>query len=155
MNHRKSLAFSDSLLMKEARDLYFAATGFSLKDYSAPSFTISILGVPLKLPNTAGRKRDVPLHDLHHILTGFTNDWIGEAEIGAWELRAGCRSFAAYFLNLGGVAIGLALSPGRVWKAFRVAKGRRSLYRDSIPYSQLLEMTVGELRTRLGIRAST
>ncbi|HYL64494.1 MAG TPA: hypothetical protein VE077_17910 [Candidatus Methylomirabilis sp.] len=93
----------------------------------------------------------MPLHDLHHVLTGFGTNWIGEAEIGAWELRAGCNSFITYFLNGGGVLIGLFVSPRRVCRAFRAAKGQRTLYRDPLAYESLLRMTVSELRTRLGI----
>ena len=51
----------------------------------------------MTFPNTDSRKRAVPLHDLHHILTGYKTDWMGEAEIGAWELRAGCNSFITFF----------------------------------------------------------
>jgi hypothetical protein len=98
--------------MEEARNLYLAANGFSPRDYDAPTLAIGILGLSLKLPNTEGRKRVVPLHDLHHVLTGFGTDWVGEAEIGAWELRAGCNSFIAYFLNAFAVIIGLFMSPG-------------------------------------------
>jgi hypothetical protein len=93
----------------------------------------------------------VPLHDLHHILTGFATDWIGEGEIGVWEIRTGCRSFAAYFLNGGGVLIGLLLSPRRMVRAFHAAKGQRNLYRDSVSYDRMLQMTVGELRAHLGL----
>jgi hypothetical protein len=85
--------------MQEARDLHLAANGFSLRDYEAPTFTVGIFGLSLKFPNTEGRKRAVPLHDLHHVLTGYGTDWIGEAEIGAWELGGGCNSFITYFLN--------------------------------------------------------
>jgi hypothetical protein len=144
--------YPDDLLVEQARDLYFAANGFSLRDYDAPTFTLGILGLSFKFPNTAGRKRIVPFHDLHHVLTGFATDWAGEAEIGAWELRAGCDNFAAYFLNAGGVVIGLFLCPRRLWRAFRAAKGQRTLYRDPLPYDRLLQMTVGELRKRLGMR---
>ena len=144
-------AYPDDLLLEEARDRFFAANGFSVRDYEAPTFTLQILGVPLKFPNIASRKRVVPYHDLHHVLTGFGTDWIGEAEIGAWELRAGCNSFIAYFLNGGGVIIGLFLSPRRVWQAFRRARRQRTLYRDPLPYECLLQMTVGEVRKRLGI----
>lgn len=142
---------SDTVLLREARDLFLAANGFSVLDYGAPTFTIGILGLRLKFPNTKGRKRAVPLHDLHHVLTGFGTSWIGEAEIGAWELRAGCNSFITYYLNGAGVIIGLFLSPARVWRAFCAAKGQRTLYRDPAPYEQLLQMSVGEVRKRLGI----
>jgi hypothetical protein len=89
------------------------------------------------------------------VLTGFGTDWIGEAEIGAWELRAGCNSFITYFLNGPGVIIGLFISPGRVWRALRAARGQRTLYRDPTPYERLLRMTVGELRARIAIGRQT
>jgi len=142
---------SDGLLLKDARDRYLAANGFSVQDYKASTFTLGILGLALKFPNTKGRKRIIPLHDLHHVLTGYRTDWAGEAEIGAWELRGGCTTLEAYFLNASGVVIGLFLCPGRVWRAFRTAAGQRSLYRADVPYEQLLQMTVREARERLGI----
>ena len=147
----KTPAYSDSLLVEEARNLYLAANGFSVGDYDAPTFTIAISGLPLRFPNTKGRKRAIPLHDLHHILTGYGTDWVGEAEIGAWELRAGCNSFITYYLNGWAVIIGLFISPRRVWQAFRAARGQRTLYFDPAPYGRLLQMTVGEVRKRLGI----
>ena len=149
---RKSVSSDfESVVAEQARDKFLAARGFRVADYAAPTFTIGVLGLSLKFPNPRARKCAVPLHDLHHILTGFGTDWIGEAEIGAWELRAGCNSFITYFLNGGGVLIGLFLSPRRVWRAFREAKGQRTLYRDPLPYESLLQMSVGELRKRLGI----
>jgi len=151
MSVQKTQTYSDSLLMEKARNFYLAANGFSVRDYDASTFRIGILGMRLKLPNTAGRKRAIPLHDLHHVLTEYGTDWVGEAEIGAWELRAGCNSFITYYLNGWAVLIGLFISPGRVWRAFRAAKGQRTLYYDPAPYDRLLQMTVGELRRRLGI----
>lgn len=152
MNEELSLIYSDALLVEEARNRYFATNGFSVRGYTAPTYTIRLLGITLKFPNTESHQRAVPLHDLHHILTGYRTDWLGEAEIGAWELRAGCNSFITYFLNGGGVLIGLFLSPRRVWRAFRAARGQRTLYSDPTPYARLLQMTVGELRRRVGIR---
>jgi hypothetical protein len=147
------LSFPDGLRMEEARDQFLAANGLSLEDYIAPTFTIGMFGVPFRLPSTRGRRRDVPLHDLHHVLTGFATDWPGEAEIGIWEIRTRCRSFAAYFLNGSAVMIGLFLCPRRVWQAFRTAKGKRNLYYDPAPYAALLQMTVGELRSLVGIES--
>ena len=144
-------AYSEALLVEQARDLFFAANGFSVADYAAAEFTIGVWGWSLKFPNVEERKRVVPFHDLHHVLTGYGTDWMGEAEIGAWELRAGCNSWVAYFLNASGVALGLFLSPARVWRAFLAAKGQHTLYRDPVPYPSLLQMSVGEVRRRLGI----
>jgi hypothetical protein len=125
--------------MQEACDLFLAANGFSVKDYVAPSFALGILGLRVKRPNTKGRQRDVPLHDIHHVLTGYATDWTGEAEIGAWEIRTGCRFFAAYFLNGSRVLLGLFLSPRRVWRAVSSARGKRNLYHDSLPYDRVME----------------
>jgi hypothetical protein len=141
----------DTLLVQEALDRYLMHNGFSTAAYTAPTFTVKLLGIPLKFPSTPARKRALPLHDLHHILTGYGTDWIGEAEIGAWELRAGCNSLVLYWLNGSGVLIGIFISPVRVWRAFLAARGQRTLYRDSASYASLLQMRVGELRRRLGI----
>jgi len=146
-------AYPDTCPLEEARDAFFAANGFSVSDYAAPTFKIGLSGFTFRFPNTAQRKRVVPFHDLHHVVTGYPTTWLGEAEIGAWELLAGCNTFVAYFLNDGGVIIGVFLSPRRVWQAFRAAKGQRTLYNDPCSYEQLLKMTVGDVRQRLGIPA--
>jgi len=143
--------YSDTTILKEARDHFLATNQLSVEEYRAPTFTIGVLSWRLTFPNTKARKRAVPFHDLHHVLTGYGTTWMGEAEIGAWELRAGCNSFITYYLNGDGVLIGLLLSPCRVWRAFRAAKGQHTLYLDSLPYERLLKMTVGEVRQRLGI----
>jgi hypothetical protein len=140
-----------SLSMREALELYFKRSGFGAETYTAPTFTIKLLGIPFTFPSTANRKRALPLHDFHHILTGYGTNWTGEAEIGAWELRAGCNSLVTYFLNGSGAALGLLIAPRRVCRAFRAARGQHTLYRDSEPYAELLEMSVADLRRRLGI----
>lgn len=137
--------------MEEARNLYFRANGFSMRDYQAPTVTIKAFGLALKFPNIEERRRVVPLHDLHHVLTEYGTDWTGEAEIGAWELRADCRSWVAYLLNGGGVVIGLFIAPRRLWRAFRAARNQRTLYLERRSYEELLQLKVGELRQQLGI----
>jgi hypothetical protein len=137
--------------LQAARDLYLAANGSRIRDYAASTFTIRFWGISVKFPDTANRKRVIPLHDLRHVLTGYETTWIGEAEIGAWELRAGCTTLIAYFPNRSGVIIGLCISPAGVWRAFVAAKGQHTLYRDSMRYDSLLQMIVGEVRKRLGI----
>src|SRR5262245_64069578 len=102
-----------SLSMREALELYFKRSGFGAETYTAPTFTIKLLGIPITFPSTANRKRALPLHDFHHILTGYGTNWVGEAEIGAWELRAGCNSLVTYFLNGSGVALSLLIAPRR------------------------------------------
>ena len=137
--------------MREARDRFLAGIGSRVEDYFAPTYTVKLWRFPVRFPNTKSHQWATPLHDLHHILTGYQPDWTGEAEIGAWEIRAGCKTLIAYFLNGSAVIIGLFISPRRVWRACRTAKGQRTLYYDPLPYDHLLQMTVGEIRKRLGI----
>lgn len=151
MGTKKTATYPETLVLRDARDQYLAAHGFGIEDYTAPTFTIEFWGIRVRFPNPKSRHRVIPLHDLHHVLTGYATDWIGEGEIGAWELRAGCDAFIAYLLNGGGVLIGLCISPGRVWRAFRAAKGQRTLYRDRASYESLLEMSVRDVRERIGM----
>ena len=137
--------------VRGARDRYLALNGFTTESYTAPSFTLKLLGVPLTLPNTKARQRAIPLHDLHHVATGYGTDFTGEAEIGAWELRAGCASFITYYLNGVAALIGLAIAPRRVLRAFSAARGHRTLYRQQVQLDELLVLTVGELRASVGV----
>jgi hypothetical protein len=109
------------------------------------------LEIAAKVPNTKAHQWATPLDDLRHILTGYRTDWLGEAELAAWEFRAGCKTLVVYWLDLSGVAIGLFISPLRVWRAFRAARGQRTLYRDPKLCDALMQMKVGEVRARLGI----
>jgi len=47
----------------------------------------------------------LPWHDLHHVATGYKTGLIGEAEISAYELRSGCRSFFIIILCVGAMMI--------------------------------------------------
>ncbi len=92
------------------------------------------------------------LHDLHHVLTGYAADWTGEAEIGAWELGAGCGAhYAAWILNVAALQYGFFIAPRRVLAA--MARGRRSksLYSAAELDDSALDESVGSARTRLGI----
>jgi hypothetical protein len=137
--------------MREARDRFLASNGFRVGDYSAPTYTVKFWRLPIRFPNTKAHQWATPLHDLHHILTGYRTNWIGEAEIAAWELRAGCKTLVVYWLDASAAAIGLFISPARVWRAFRRASGQRTLYCDSALCEFVSHTTVGEVRVRLGI----
>jgi hypothetical protein len=133
-------------------DDYFASNGFDIHAYDAPSFEVDlaeVTGEVWEFPNTPTRKRALPLHDLHHVATGYGTDVLGEAEIGAWELVAGCNSLFLWWINLSAIGLGLLLNPWRTVRAAARALGHRTLYRDPLPYPALLELTVGELRARL------
>jgi hypothetical protein len=139
------------MLVKDALARYFAINGFTTAAYTAPTVEIPIGPFTIPLPNTEGRKAVVKLHDLHHLATGYGTDLTGEAEIGAWELRAGCRSVAAYVYNGMAVAMGLLISPIRTTRAFLDARGSTTLYRLGLDYDAALELDLLELRRRMGV----
>ena len=73
------------------------------------------------------------------------------AGLGAWELRAGCNSLFLWWINLSAAGLGLILDPGRTLGAARRASGQRTLYRDPLSDDGLLDMSVLDLRARLGL----
>ncbi len=141
--------YSDALTVREARRLYFDANGFGEGGYDAKWVKLKIGPLPVAFPNTAQRIRSVRLHDLHHVVTDYATDWTGEAEIGAWEIASNCRDhYAAWVLNLFAFAIGLAIAPVAVWRAFLRGRHSANLYDDDFRES-MLDERVRELRTRL------
>jgi hypothetical protein len=135
----------------QARDEYFRENGFSLDGYTSRWVVLKVGPVPVAFPNTAARQAAVPLHDLHHVATGYATTWTGEAEISAWELAAGCgRYHAARFLDWGGAAVGLLIAPRATWRAFVRGRHSRTLY-DGVFSDELLALTVGDLRARLRV----
>jgi hypothetical protein len=141
--------------LREARAQYFERAGFSEATYTDRWVSLRIAGRPWRaFPNTRARIRAVKLHDLHHVLTGYPTSWVGEGEIGAWELASGCRDhWAAWYLNASAALIGLFVAPRRVLRAFARGWRSRNLYGEELS-DALLDEIVGALRARLGIDAA-
>lgn len=77
---------------------------------------------------------------------------VGELEISAWEIAAGCKSMAAaWVLNLAGIGGGLLRAPRRTFAAFVRGRRQDTLYGED--YEALLAMTVGAARTRFAPKA--
>lgn len=144
--------YADASSVRAARAEYFAANGFSDAEYNDPWVKLGKLGpVPIAFPNSASRKRAVPLHDLHHVATGYPTTWTGEAEISAWEIAAGCTDhWAAWVLNTGAFGYGVVLAPRRTYRAFMRGRRSKTLYYTGWS-DALLELSVGELRERLAL----
>ncbi len=107
--------YDENLSVRQGIEQMFARFGFSSDAYIAKYFALLVGKFPIYLPNTQSRVFVVRFHDIHHVLTGYPATWKGEAEIGAWEIATGCRSyFVAWFLNAGAVAIGALLWPKAV-----------------------------------------
>jgi hypothetical protein len=139
--------------MREGLEQYLNENGFTTDEYTADKVTLSLGPISFPFPNSPARQRAIPLHDLHHVLTGCGTDLIGEAEVGMWELRAGRNTAFLWFINLTAVFIGCFLSPRRVWRAYRAAKGARSLYRSPEAASAYLDRPIVALRRERGLPA--
>ena len=143
------MQYAPGMLVRAAVDDFLARHGFSRDEYRARWYWVQILGWKLWLPNPPSRRVMVPLHDLHHVATGYGVDLRSEAEMGAWELGAGCTTPTLWFINMMATAIGLFAAPARTVRAFRAGCTARTLYILCPDYSELLDITVGELRQRL------
>jgi len=146
------LHYADELSLLEARHQYFTTAGFGEETYSTDRWVRVDLGpLPIYFPNTRARKAIVPLHDLHHILNNYPTTFIGECQIGAWEIASGCRSsWIAWTLNMEVLVMGAVLNPKAVYLAYRRGKSMRNLYGQKY-CSSLLTKKVGDLRQELGI----
>ncbi len=144
-------ALPAEITVLEARDRHLARNGFTVEGYSAPTFQLDVFGVTWTLPNSAARQRVVALHDLHHLVTGYGTDLTGEAEQSAWELRGGINSWFLWLFKVSAISLGMFLSPRRVIRSLRRARGQRTLYRNPPPYNDILTMKLGDLRASLGV----
>lgn len=151
-----TLAYDESETLRAARTRYFRDNAFGDDGgYAAKWVKLQLGPVPFAIPNSAARVRAVKFHDLHHVVTGYATDVVGEAEIGAWEIGSGCAGFvAAWILNLYAMVLGLLFgAPGAVWRAFLRGRHTRNLYRTTYD-DALLDARLGEVRARLGLAAS-
>ncbi|WP_438026280.1 hypothetical protein [Sorangium sp. So ce233] len=145
--------YDEGLTMRQARAIYFDVNRFGADGGYGDAWVDFKLGpLPVPFPNTQARVRAVRYHDLHHVLTGYDTSTIGEFEISAWEIGAGCKDFAAAWqLNLGGLFAGLLSAPRRTVRAF--FRGRRSETLYGRPFEALLDRTVGDLRREMRVDA--
>jgi len=104
------------------------------------------------IPNFDARKKAVPLHDTHHLLTEYSSHFIGESEISAWEIASGCKKYwPAFVIDLSGMMFGILFDLPGVYRAF--IRGRRSanLYHDTLNAELVNRTPLKELRAILHI----
>ena len=102
------------------------------------------------IPNTPARKKALVFHDIHHIATGYDGNWKGEVSISAWEIASGCgKYYAAWLLDIWGMAVGLFIYPRAVFKGFVRGKRSLNLYHETFTREEASQMEIGELRKKL------
>ena len=141
--------YDAALRLRDARTRYFELNGFDNGGYEERWVKMKAGPFPIAFPNTRARLRAVKFHDLHHVLTEYETTWSGEAEIGAWEIATGCaHHYPAWLLNFFAFAIGLVISPRRVYEAFVRGRQSSNLYRMTFS-EELLSENVGIVREQL------
>jgi hypothetical protein len=147
-----SFHFRETMTLGDARARLFEHYGIAADGgYNDAWVHMKAGPIPIAIPNTASRVRAVKLHDLHHVATEYPTTWRGEAQIGAWELAGGCADhYAAWWLNLGGMMLGLFIAPKLTFRAFVRGRRSRTLYQGDFEESMLSE-SVGALRRKLGL----
>ncbi len=104
------------------------------------------------IPNWDSRRKAVLRHDIHHVLTGYRSDIVGEFEIAAWEIASGCWNFfAAYLLNSGGLLAGIIIYPKPCFKAFVIGCRTTNLYQIKLSDIEMKNMSVAELKQKIGL----
>jgi hypothetical protein len=144
--------YDDALTLRDARALYFEHNGFGANGgYDANWVKLELGWFPVFIPNLPARVRAVRIHDLHHVVTGYDTDLMGELRIAAWEIGGGCGGFvAAWVLNLWGLFLGLFRDVGAMRDAFIRGRRGENLYHE--PFDDaLLASTVGATRARLAV----
>ncbi len=146
--------YDERMSLFDARKRYFEDNQFGDDGgYSKKWVELKLGPIPFAIPNTPSRVRAVRYHDLHHIVTGYQTDWIGEFEISAWEVATSCRDFvAAWLLNLNGLAAGMLVAPRRVGRAFLRGRHSKNLYPEVFD-DALLATKLGDMRRQLGLLA--
>lgn len=136
------------LSARDALGMYLEENGFDAAEYTAPRGTVWVFGIEASIPNPPSRQRLLPLHDLHHVVTGYGTDLVGEAEVSAWELRGGLGHASWYerLLVTSVLLTGCVIAPLRTWRAWRAGQGARSLFAEETHIEQLYAMSVSELR---------
>jgi hypothetical protein len=140
--------------MEAARADYYRVNGFGDDGGDSLDWVpLTFWKFTIKIPNTQSRRKALKIHDLHHVVTGYATNLVGEAEIAAWELASGCRRMpAAFVLNMFALAIGAILAPRLVLRAWARGRATQNLYpHDTV--DALLPLDVATVRASLGLDA--
>lgn len=107
--------------------------------------------VALPLPNLDSRRKNIYLHDISHLVTGYDVSWIGESSVSSWEIASGGwgRFYFPWFLTLWAMAIGVMLYPKQSYRAFLAGLQMKNALTGGLGKSEMFRLQLNELRLRL------
>lgn len=140
-----------TMTLREARVFFYKQNGFPADGGVSRNKWVLVTCSNLKvyLPNFKWRRKALPYHDLHHILTGYEFCPTGEFQIAAWEFAAGrYPNIYTTLFCIPLVSLGAILIPARTFNAF--VKGRRSKTLYCVKdYESLLERKVSDVQKEI------
>jgi hypothetical protein len=114
---------------------------------------IGAFGLNWPIPNPPIRKAILPMHDAHHIVTGYGTDAVGEAEVAAWALAAGGPTPLIGWVYDGlGFGFGMLQAPKRTTRAFYSGCGCQTVY--ALGTATVLRTEIQQLREHTQIDES-
>jgi hypothetical protein len=138
------------MTVKEALIGFYKFNSLNLtQDFESHCVRVYIGCILAPVPNVNARKKYLKFHDLHHIMSGYGIDRIGESEISAWELGSrSCRKPLISIMNLFALSTGFILSPAKVMAAFYRGCRSKNLYylADGISEAGIDALNIDEMK---------
>ncbi|GAB3030827.1 hypothetical protein [Spirosoma pulveris] len=107
--------------------------------------------IALPLPNLESRRRNIYLHDINHLVTGYDTTWKGESSVTSWEIASGGWGsiYFAWWLTLWGMAIGVMFYPAHSYTAFQAGLKMRSAFTSGLSKQTMYSLQLNQLTSQL------
>jgi hypothetical protein len=140
------------MTVKEALIGFYKFNSLNLTDdFESHCVRVYIGCILAPVPNINARKKYLKFHDLHHIMSGYGIDRVGESEISAWELGSrSCRKPLISIMNLFALSTGFILKPAKVTAAFYRGCKSKNLYylSDSMTEEDIDALQIENVKVR-------
>lgn len=105
----------------------------------------------LPLPNLESRRKNIYLHDINHLVTGYDVSWAGESSIASWQIATGGwgRLYFLWLISLQAMAVGVMLYPRRSYRAFQAGLRMKNALTGGLTKQEMYQVNLDELRLRL------
>ena len=112
-------------------------------------FSICFLGLNLKLPNVAYRKKNIHIHDLQHVLNQCDTSWKGEGYIAGWELATGIWRYPVLaMISLWTMGYCVCQYPRSVYKGYKKGLTMTGIVGLKMKRQDLLALDLQTLRRK-------
>lgn len=107
--------------------------------------------IALPLPNLESRRKNIYLHDISHLVTGYDVSWKGESSVSSWEIATGGwgRLYFPWLLTLWAMGVGVMLYPNRNYEAFQTGLRMKNALLSGLTKQEMYLLSLAELRVRL------